>query len=703
MQLNINNCINKLTQTIRIVLFPIIFLAPSISALSQAPPIQWQQNNDGIGGGITYSVFETNDNGYIVCGYTFSPGSNNITQDAWVVKMNACGIIEWQKTYGGSSYENALCIRQTSDGGYIFAGNTWSNDGDVTNNHGIADAWIVKLNSSGNIQWQKTYGGSRIEEVFSIEQTSDGGYILAGETQSFDGDITFFQGGSDYWVLKLDNSGNLQWQKTYGGSRPDVGISVKQTNDGGYIIGGSIYSTDGDVTGNHGPEYDCWVIKITSSGSIQWERSLGGYSIESLSAIRQTNDGGYIICAEAASNDGDLTFNNGASDYWVVKLNSSGNIQWQRTYGGSDFDYPFDIYQTSDGGYIVGGATASNDGDVSGLHAPGNGVGDFWVVKLDATGNIVWQKVLGGSLDERLFSLIQTKDGGYVMTGSASSNDGDVSGNPGGSPIWSWTIKLNWGAALTIDKEPQSITVCSGQNTNFSIQSSNYTSLQWQVNSGSGWTDITNNGSYSGANADTLSITNFTRMFNGNQYRCIVKSMCDSLISITSTLNVQPTPAAFLPPDTTICSDSSLLVLAPSGYSNYLWNNGSVSSSLTINKAGDYWLQVTDNNGCKGKDSISVLEKICLKGFYVPSAFTPNGDGKNDFFRPLLFGSVKKYQFTIYNRWGQVVFNTNEIGKGWDGKLSSVDQGTFVFVWLCEYQLEGDELKIERGTVTLIR
>jgi hypothetical protein len=208
------------TRLIKIGLLAIVFLTQSKSALSQAPPIQWQQNNGGSGGGITYSVFETNDNGYIVCGYTFIPGSNIIGQDAWVVKMNACGIIEWQKTYGGSSYENALCIRQTSDGGYIFVGSTWSNDGDVTSNHGIADAWIVKLNSSGNIQWQKTYGGSRIDEVFSIEQTSDGGYILAGETQSFDGDITFFQGGSDYWVLKLDNSGNLQWQKNLWRKQP---------------------------------------------------------------------------------------------------------------------------------------------------------------------------------------------------------------------------------------------------------------------------------------------------------------------------------------------------------------------------------------------------------------------------------------------------------------------------------------------------
>jgi gliding motility-associated-like protein len=172
---------------------------------------------------------------------------------------------------------------------------------------------------------------------------------------------------------------------------------------------------------------------------------------------------------------------------------------------------------------------------------------------------------------------------------------------------------------------------------------------------------------------------------------------------MTSTLKVQPTPAAFLPPDTTICSNSSLILLAPTGYQNYLWNDGSVSSSLTITKMGDYWLQITGNNGCVGKDSISVLKKECLKGFYIPSAFTPNSDGKNDLFRPLLFGDVKKYQFTIYNRWGQVVFHSNEVGKGWDGKLSSINQGTFVFAWLCEYQFEGDELKIERGTVTLIR
>jgi gliding motility-associated-like protein len=168
-------------------------------------------------------------------------------------------------------------------------------------------------------------------------------------------------------------------------------------------------------------------------------------------------------------------------------------------------------------------------------------------------------------------------------------------------------------------------------------------------------------------------------------------------------ITLLPPPAGFLPPDTSICSYGDLLIRSSGSFSTYLWSNNTVSSSITVTSPGSYWLQVKDRHDCTGKDSIIVMPKECLKGFYMPSAFTPNKDGRNDEFKPFIGGIVKQYQFTIYNRWGQLVFTTKELNKGWDGSFEGTQQDTNVFAWICTYQLEGESVKVEKGTVVLIR
>ena len=174
--------------------------------------------------------------------------------------------ISWQKCLGGSAHDNATSIQQTSDGGYIVAGNTFSNDGDVTGYHGGDDYWVVKLDSNGNMKWQKCLGGSYGDCAKYIQQTSDGGYIVAGYTFSNDGDVTGLHGDSDYWVVKLDSNGNIKWQKCLGGSGNEGASSIQQARDGGYIIAGASNYSDGDVTGNHGG-YDSWIVKLDANGN----------------------------------------------------------------------------------------------------------------------------------------------------------------------------------------------------------------------------------------------------------------------------------------------------------------------------------------------------------------------------------------------------------------------------------------------------
>jgi PKD repeat protein len=285
--------------------------------------------------------------------------------------------IEWQKCLGGSFYDDARSIQQTTDGGYIVAGYTKSNDGDVSGNHGSSDYWIVKLNATGDTTWTKCLGGSNDDYAHSIQQTTDGGYIVAGYTESNDGDVYGNHGSSDYWIVKLNATGDTTWTKNLGGSGYDYALSIQQTTDGGYIVAGYTESNDGDVSGNH-DWYDFWVVKLNATGDTTWTKCFGGSSYDYARSIQQTTDGGYIVAGYTKSNDGDVSGFNDSTDYWIVKLNATGDTTWTKSLGGSNYDDAHSIQQTTDGGYIVAGYTYSNDGDVSGNH----GGADFWVVKL---------------------------------------------------------------------------------------------------------------------------------------------------------------------------------------------------------------------------------------------------------------------------------------------------------------------------------
>jgi len=433
-----------------LVAFGFVFIQVSNA---QAPSITWQKSLGGSLEDGANASQQTTDGGYIVAGFTHSndgdvlgihpsPAGPTQTVDVWVVKLNSLGTIEWQKCLGGSYTEQALSIQQTTDGGYIVAGYTWSDDGDVSGRHGYTDYWIVKLNFLGTIEWQKCFGGNMYESPYLIQQTSDEGYIIAGyatSTSPWGGsNVTGNHGDQDYWVVKLDSNGSIEWEKCLGGSNYDFAQSVQQTADGGYIVAGTAYSNDYDVTGNHGGSGDAWIVKLDSSGNIAWQKCLGGSDSDAATSIQQTTDGGYIVAGFTYSNDGDVSGKHGSSDAWIVKLDLSGNIVWQKCLGGSNVEQAYSIRQTTDDGYIVAGWSNSNDGDVSGNH----GNGDYWIVKLDSNGNIEWQKCLGGSgADDYAYSIQQTTDGGYIVAGTAYSSGCDITGAHGSGDAW--VVKLD--------------------------------------------------------------------------------------------------------------------------------------------------------------------------------------------------------------------------------------------------------------------
>lgn len=414
-----------------------LFLIYSALAAQSAPSIEWQKALGGTHGESANAVQQTSDGGYIVAGNSMSNDGdvtgNHGGGDYWIVKLNPAGGIQWQKTLGGSNVDDAQSIRQTTDGGYIIAGSSNSGDGDISGNHGNYDYWIVKLDSNGNMQWQKSLGGSSMDMAQSIQQTSEGGYIVAGSSSSNDGDVSGNHGGGDYWIVKLDINGNIQWQKSLGGSSSEQVNSVRQTFDGGYIIAGTTVSTDGDITVSYGNN-DFWVVKLDSGGNMQWQKTLGNIGDNIGYYAQQTFDGGYIAVGTSFNSS---NLESGLPDYWVIKLSNNGTIEWDKYFGGSFHDNAITIRQTPEWDYIVAGWTASNNGQVTNHH----GNLDYWIIKLDSSGNLKWEKTLGGPDFDYLTALELTADNGYIVSGSTGSTSGDVTGHHG--MIDAWIVKLS--------------------------------------------------------------------------------------------------------------------------------------------------------------------------------------------------------------------------------------------------------------------
>ncbi len=412
--------------------------------ISQTPAsIQWQKCLGGTD--PDYGLGEhiqTSDGGIIFVGSTASNNGdvigNHGNYDLWVVKLNPSGIIQWQHCLGGSNEDHGIDILQTADGGFIVVGETKSNNGDVIGYHGNWDIWLIKLNSLGVLVWQNCIGGYYADRANDLIQTLDGGFFITGSTNSNDGDIlgAGYHGiagnnPSDLVGIKMDSFGNVEWIKCFGGTNDDVGTSVQQTSDGGYLCSGFSNSTNGDVVGNHG-NYDAWIIKVNSTGTLQWQKSLGGSSYDQSHDMHITADGGFVLLGNTASNNGDVNGNNGMGDVWVVKLNPSGIIQWQQCYGGTNSEYGKQILQTMDGSYILAGYTESNDGNVSGNH----GSFDMWIVKISSIGGILWQKCLGGTNIDIATCLNQLSDGSYLISGYTESTNGFFQVNHGSSDAW---------------------------------------------------------------------------------------------------------------------------------------------------------------------------------------------------------------------------------------------------------------------------
>jgi hypothetical protein len=305
---------------------------------------QWQQTYGGIGTDRASSIIQTTDGGFAITGYTYSYGAG--VDDFWLVKTSADGTMQWQQTYGGTGTERAFSLIQTIDGGFVLVG--------FTSSYGVGDwdFWLVKTNVDGNMLWHQTYGGTSGEGAFSLIQTADSGFAIAGAT------ISYGVGDYDFWLVKTTADGTSQWNKTYGGTGNDQASSLVQTDDGGFALAGTT-SSYGAGSG------DFWLVKTTADGTSQWNKTYGGISSDQASSLVQTDDGGFAIAGYTYS------YGAGVDDFWFVKTVENGTAQWNKTYGGTSTDWASSLIQTTDGGYALAGRTASF----------GAGADDFWLVK----------------------------------------------------------------------------------------------------------------------------------------------------------------------------------------------------------------------------------------------------------------------------------------------------------------------------------
>lgn len=452
-----------------IALFLILFL----TIAGNAQDILWEKSYGGKHAEFLFDAIPTPDYGFILAGSSISNKNGNKSDknkgdlDYWVWKMDEKGDLDWQKSFGGTGVDLLQSIKLTKDAGFILAGTSTSNKSEYKNDNskGDSDFWIIKLDAKGGEQWQKTIGGSGQEKLQSISRTKDGGYIIGGSSSSDKtekdekgaqdpfGKTEDSRGNLDYWVIKLKENGTIEWQKTIGGQYIDELKTIEQTTDGGYILGGYSNSpASGDKIDANIGIGDYWIVKLNKEGLIEWQKTIGGDQDDNLYSLIQTKDGGYI--AGGNSNSGATNSKNkgnaSGTDFWVVKFDNLGSIVWQETYNYGKTDVLTSIIENQDGTFLIGGYAQSeakgNNKNQLDKNAKGDkeGINDYIALKINDKGEEIWTQTVGSKGDEVLKKLLETRDGGYLLAGTSSGEvSRDKNSAKGGSDFWVVKLKDN--------------------------------------------------------------------------------------------------------------------------------------------------------------------------------------------------------------------------------------------------------------------
>ena len=604
---------------VRICLFFLVLLVNGICARVEAQRpvvLQWEKSFGGSSDEAAYSILQSKDGGFLIAGRTFSVNGQvtNPVGDmvGWIVKTDEQGNLLWQKAIGkaGTSLYNLI---ETADGGIIVCGSVST----IRSGNTADDAIVVKLDASGNIQWEKNYGGSAQDIAYSIIQARNGDYVFAGFSGSDNGDIidrkptdrVYYQD----WVVRLDQQGGIIWSRTYGGSNEEAARCLVETDDGSLLFAGGSYSNDRDITDYTGNRGIIWLVKTNQNGTIQWSKSYeGGYASYAYSIVKM-NDGGYTIGGITDGNGRDVSNYHGGGgsvyDYWVIRTDAAGNAKWSKCYGGTNTDYLTGMVASKHGGFILAGMSSSSDGDVS----TQLGNGDYWVVKIDDNGAITWSGCYGGSQMDNPQSVKETRDDGIVVAGFSYSSNGHKTKSFGSRDFW--VVKL-------INKIETDLIAgtrhCAGDSITvtyklYGVFNADNT-LSVQLSDASGGfgnpkvlADFPNKN-----NESALRVRIPVNTAAGTKYRIRVVSSSPAAwyTDNGSDLSVQQAPVLpehFLGKDTLLCKAGTLELKAPAGTGfQYTWQDNSSGTSFIASRDGSYILKVKNPAGCSVSDTIEV-------------------------------------------------------------------------------------------------
>lgn len=685
----------------KLLLFFIFFTA-SISAQS----IQWQNTIGGNDYDWCHFLEKTSDGNYISGGYSYSNISGDKNEnsrgqnDFWIFKLdNLTGNLLWQKTIGGNSNDHLASAKETTDGGYILGGYSSSEiSGEKTqNSRGGDDYWIVKLDSNRNIVWDKTYGGTGTDRVTCIIETEDGGYLIGGESDSnISGDKTEnSKGGIDIWLIKIDNQGAVVWQKTLGGNNFDLISCISKTNDHNYVLAASSSSNiSGNKTQNSKGISDYWILKLDLNGSIIWQNTIGGNNGEYAKTVIVTADGNYLIGGDSSSGiSGDKTENtiNNSTDTWLIKLNSTGQLIWQKNFGGDNTEIFANMRATSDNGLVL--AIMSYSG-ISGIKTEASqGDRDYWIVKLDANNVLEWDKSFGGSSLDQTQSIIQSNDGSYVVAGWSQSNiSGDKTENKSGLQDF-WILKFNVCNTSKPTADSQQ-SFCVQQNATLSdIQ---------VIGQNIKWFDTF-------FSASILPET--TLLENRVYYVSQTINNCESeRLPITVKIQDTPLPSANSPQQFCIQKNAKISDITISGQSIKWYENisstSNLSESTSLENGITYYASQTVST-CESDRipvTISILEATAGDCIHLvnelpfPKFFTPNGDSFNDTWTIDPDYLAPNSSIKIFDRYGKLIKELAP-NTSWDGTYIGNQEPASDY-WFTVTRVNGQEF---RGHFTLKR
>jgi gliding motility-associated-like protein len=700
---NTNNTIQTMIARSLVFLFFSILFTKNMLA---QPARDWDKAIGGGGWDELHFTKKMSDGGFLLGGNAAGQGGGDVGQplagsaDFWLVRTDKNGIKIWDKTFGGTDEDKLWAIEPLPDGGWMLAGHSASgvSGSKATDGFGKSDFWLIRLNQNFDKIWEKSFGGSGDDLLFSFNRLENGDFILAGFSDSpADGlKTTAPKGGFDWWVLRINLAGDIVWQKSFGGNGLDNLYNSVFSKSGNILLGGSSDSgidIGGDFSELCRGQIDYWVVEMNASnGDLVREKRFGGAERDQMQQILPLSDGNYLLLGGSASKkEKDRTAPSfGFFDDWIIKVRPDFSEIWQKSYGGSGFDHLYRGLETIDGGLLLAG---TSDSPVSGNHtSAGFGNYDFWLVYADSTGEMRWNKSYGGAAIDAVTDLVQTDDNfaillaGHSLSGESGFHSEETKGL---NDFWLLKTACSISSNLPLDT-----LICSKYPLDLDAQltgcSGNDCQIFWE-------------------NGDTSEQTIYRpEAFGFFSFLAIDGNSCGHRDSIL--VEITPSPALDLGQDSTLFIDQIWSKnLQSSEIATYGWSTGSALPSVQIDVEAEVSVILTGNNGCISFDTV----KICpckKRNVYIPNIFSPNRNLFNDrfyvFADPAAVTEITR--LTVFNRFGVQVFNRenfqpNDPNFGWDGLYRGRRLDPNVFMYEAQILMSNGKTEQYLGSLTLIR